>query len=271
MVMLYIHRFRNPAKLAAVVAASLILAATFGTQALMAQDPQAQGYPGQYPPNRPVPIASQCQSALADRVSADARRRVTLNLDTQNPYSPGNGRQGLRGRLRYGLGGPNNMRTATYDCVVNMRSNRVERVTYNPPAPSTGWPGGPGPGYPGGPGIPGGPGGPVGNYPRVKTDTSLRGNFNGPAFGSVRITRGYVDSRGSRPSVTLRGGDFRITFYGVVQQSIGDGFTMAITGSDRGQAQGSVQVRLNRDRNEIELINADGRLGRSSFNGSFSR
>ncbi len=47
----------------------------------------------------------------------------------------------------------------------------------------------------------------------------------------------------------------------MVQQSIGDGFTMRITGSDRGPAQGSVQVRLNRDRNEIELINVDGRIG----------
>jgi hypothetical protein len=46
---------------------------------------------------------------------------------------------------------------------------------------------------------------------------------------------------------------------------------MSITSSDRGPAQGSVQVRLNRDRNEIELINVDGRMGRNNFNGSFSR
>ncbi len=257
----------NLAKLVAPAVCGVIFAITALVSVSWAQNPQIQGPPGQYP-NRPLPVASQCQSALQDRVSGDARQRVALNLDTQNPYGASNGRQGLRGRLRYGLGGPNNWRTATYDCVVNVRSNRVESATYSPRASSTGW----GPGGPGGPGYPGGPGGPgVGNYPRVKVDTSLRGNLSGGSFGNARITRGYVDSRGSRPSVSLRGGNFNITFYGVVQQSVGDGFTMQITSSDRGQARGTAQVRLNRDRNEIELINVDGRMGRSNFNGSFGR
>ena len=112
-----------------------------------------------------------------NRVNADAGRRVNLNLDSQSEYSPSNGRQGLRGRLRYGIGGPSGWRTATYDCVVDVRRNRVEHVTYSPRASSGNWPGGPGipprPGYPGGPGYPGVP-----NYPRVKVDTSGRGTFN---------------------------------------------------------------------------------------------
>jgi hypothetical protein len=48
-------------------------------------------------------------------------------------------------------------------------------------------------------------------------------------------------------------------------------FTMRITGSDRGNAQGSAQVRLNRDRNEVEIINLNGRMGRDNFSGNFGR
>ena len=121
--------------------------------------------PGQYPPGRPQPIAVQCQNELENRVSADAGRRVNLSLETQSPYSLSNGRQGFRGRLRYGIAGPNNWRTATYDCVVDVRRNRVEHATYSPRASSGNWPGGPGysgrPGDPGGPGYPGGPGVPI--------------------------------------------------------------------------------------------------------------
>src|SRR5882724_1706733 len=172
-----IPKTRNLVRQVGLVAAGLVLAMAAGTSISWAQNPQMQGPPGQYPPgqfpSRPQPIAAQCQSALIDRVSADARRRVTLNLDTQNAYSAPNGRQGIRGRLRYGLGGMNNWRTATYDCMVNPRGNQVERATYTPRASSAGWPGGPGPGpgIPGGPGLPGGPGGPgVGNSPRVRVD-----------------------------------------------------------------------------------------------------
>jgi hypothetical protein len=71
--------------------------------------------------------------------------------------------------------------------------------------------------------------------------------------------------------VSLRGGNFMITFYGIVERSDGGGFTMRITGSDRGSAQGTAQARLNKDRNEVESITVNGNLGRDSFNGNFSR
>jgi hypothetical protein len=249
--------------------------AQYPAQAPNGQYQSGQYPPGQYPPGRPVPIAVQCQKALADRVSADARRRVNLNLDSQDAYSASKGRQGLRGRLRYGIGGPNTWRTATYDCVVDPRRNVVEQVTYSPRASSGGWPGGPGypggPGGPGGPGYPGGPGGPgIPNYPRVRVDTSGRGTFSSRA-GTAKITRGFVDSTGARPSVSLRGSNFTITFYGVVERSDGGGFTMRITGSDRGDARGTAQARLNRDQNEVETITVSGTVNRDKFSGSFSR
>jgi hypothetical protein len=266
---------RNSAGLILASICVLMTAPGFVTPALLAQVSTGQYPQGQYPPGRPQPIAIQCQSALADQISADAGRRVSLNLDSQNLYSPPNGRQGLNGRLRYGIGGPNSWRTATYDCVVNPRSNRVERATYSPRASNNGWPGGPGgpgPGYPGGPGGPGYPGGGPGisNYPRVKVDTPMRGTYSSRS-GSFEVTRGYVDSRGSRPSITLRGGNVRITFYGVVETSVGAGFTMRITGSDRGDARGTAQARFNGDVNEVELINVSGRIGRDDFSGSFNR
>ena len=151
--------FRNWARLAVLASTTISVALAAWAQYPQAQAPAGQYPPGQYPPvQRPQPVALQCQSALADQVSADAGRRVTLTLDSQNSYSAGNGQPGLRGRLRYGIGPPNRWRVATYDCAVNVRQNRVERATYSPRAISGGyWPGGPG-----------GPGGPiVTNYPRV--------------------------------------------------------------------------------------------------------
>jgi hypothetical protein len=258
------HRLRSFVSVAMLAACVMGLTVALVAQSAWAQAPQTQGMPdppGQYPPGRPQPVALQCQAALADRVSADARRRVTLNLDTQNSYSAGNGRQGLRGRLRYGIGPANNWRTATYDCIVNLPQNRVERATYTPRANSIGWPGGP---------VVPGPG--VGNYPRVRVDTSGRGIFNSRLAANVKITRGWVDTTG-RPSVSLSGsGNFRVTFYGVVDRTDGNReFSMRITGSDRGAADGTAQVRLNRDRNEVEMINLSGRTGRDNFNGNFSR
>jgi hypothetical protein len=259
---------RNFAGLAFVAACALILAAPLSMQA------QVDYSQGQY--GRPQPIAIQCQNALADRVSADAGRRVNLNLDTQDLYSQPNGRQGIRGRLRYGIGGPNTWRTANYDCIVDPRTNRVERANYRPRADSGNWPGG-GPGYPGGPGpgpgYPGGPGYPspgVPNYPRVKVDTPMQGTYNSRS-GSFNVNRGYVDSRGPTPSITLRGDSYRITFYGVVERSDGAGFTMRITGSDRGDARGTAQARLNNDRNEVQLIILDGRIGRDDFSANINR
>jgi hypothetical protein len=250
----------------------LMFAALSITPAIFAQVSTEQYPPGGYPPGRPVPIALQCQNALGDRISADAGRRVTLALDTQNLYPSLNGRQGIRGNLRYGIGGRNTWRSATYDCIVDPRSNRVERANYSPRANNSGWPG---PGYPGGPGGPGGPGYPGGpgipNYPRVRVDTSMRGVYSSRSTGNINITRGYVDSRGSTPSISLRGGNFSITFYGVVERSDGGGFTMRITGSDRGDARGSAQARFNRDLNEVEIIIVSGRVGRDDFSGNFNR
>jgi hypothetical protein len=251
---------RNWVRLAALTSTTISVALAAWAQYPQTQAPTGQYPPGQYPPGqRPQPVALQCQSALADQVSADAGRRVTLTLDSQNSYSVGNERQGLRGRLRYGIGPPNGWRVATYDCVVNVRQNRVERVTYSPGAISGGY-------------WPGGPDGPiVTNYPRVRVDTSGRGSFNSRFAGNAQISRGWVDSTG-RPAVALSGGNFRITFFGVVESSDGNReFTMWITGSDRGVAQGSAQVRLNRDRNEVEMINLNGRIGRDNFAGNFSR
>jgi len=80
-----------------------------------------------------------------------------------------------------------------------------------------------------------------------------------------------VDST-ARPSVTLSGGNFRITFFGIIERSDGNReFTIRITGSDRGGAQGRAEVRLNRDRNEVEMINVNGRMGPGNFTGNFSR
>ena len=263
--------FRNRARLVVLVSGAVILTATSMVLAAWAQYPQTQVPAGQYPPGqyppvqRPQPVALLCQSALADQVSADAGRRVILSLDSQDSYSVGNGRQGLRGRLRYGMGPPNRWRIATYDCVASVRQNRVERATYIPRAISGGY-------------WPGGPGGPVGlvgpivtNYPRVKVDTSGRGSFNSRFAGSAQISRGWVDSTG-RPLVALSGGNFRITFFGIVESSDGNReFTMRITGSDCGIAHGSAQVRLNRDRNEVEMIDLNGWIGRDNFAGNFSR
>jgi hypothetical protein len=57
----------------------------------------------------------------------------------------------------------------------------------------------------------------------------------------------------------------------VVERSDGGGFTIRITGSDRGSARGTAQARLNDDRNEVESITVNGRLGRDNFTGNFSR
>jgi hypothetical protein len=62
-----------------------------------------------------------------------------------------------------------------------------------------------------------------------------------------------------------------ITFYGVVERSDGGGFTMRITGFDRGSAHGTAEARLNNDRNEVESITVSGRMGRDNFTGNFSR
>ena len=105
----------------------------------------------------------------------------------------------------------------------------------------------------------------------VNVDTAGRGSFSGMGQ-TVRITRGWVDTR-NEPSVALSGeGNFKITFYGNVTGSNQDReFTLRITNSDRGNATGTATVRLNPDRNEVEYIKVDGRLGRTDFTGTFNR
>jgi len=105
----------------------------------------------------------------------------------------------------------------------------------------------------------------------VRVDTAGRGSFSGMGQ-TVRITRGWVDTR-NEPSVALSGeGDFKITFYGNVTGSSQEReFTLRITNSDRGNATGVATVRLNSDRNEVEYIKVDGRLGRTDFSGIFNR
>ena len=94
---------------------------------MQAQNPAyPQGEVGQ----RSMVIENQCQNALVDRVSADAGRRIVVQLDSKNFYPVSSTQQGLRGQLRY-MSGPtgSGWRSATYDCVFNVRNNRVERAT----------------------------------------------------------------------------------------------------------------------------------------------
>ena len=105
----------------------------------------------------------------------------------------------------------------------------------------------------------------------INANTAGRGTLE--AMGqSVRLSRGWVDTR-NEPSIALSGsGDFKITLFGVVTGSSGDReFTMRITRSDRGNANGTATVRVNGDRNEVETIRVDGRVNGSPFNGTFSR
>jgi hypothetical protein len=110
------------------------------------------------------------------------------------------------------------------------------------------------------------------NFPRVSVDTSGRGAFNGPG-NSVRITRGWVNTRNQPVTVALSGEhNFKVNFYGRITQQTSDReFTMAINRSDRGAATGTATFRLNSDRNEVEYISVDGRLNGQSINGNFRR
>jgi hypothetical protein len=136
-------------------------------------------------------------------------------------------------------------------------------------APPYGGGGGGGrPPYGGGGGYPGG-----GNYapPRVRVDTSGRGNYSA-RNRSGGITRGGVDTTG-QPRVMLSDErNLRVTFWGDITRQNGDReFTMRITGSDQGNASGTATFRLNRDQNEVEYINLNGKMNGGSFNGNFSR
>ncbi len=110
------------------------------------------------------------------------------------------------------------------------------------------------------------------NAPRVKVDTSGKGDYNGPD-GSFRITRGWVDTKAPQTTVALSGEHhFKINFYGYITQQNGiREFTMQINGSDHGDATGTATFRLNDDRNEVEYISVTGRLNGRDFNGNFRR
>lgn len=105
----------------------------------------------------------------------------------------------------------------------------------------------------------------------MRADTAGRGNLT--AMGqNVRLSRGWVDTR-EEPTIALTGdNNFKITLYGVVTGSSQEReFTMRITRSDRGNASGNATVRMNNDRNEVEFIQVDGRVGGSPFSGTFTR
>lgn len=110
------------------------------------------------------------------------------------------------------------------------------------------------------------------NVYRVRADTSGKGTFNGDARGSVRITRGWVDTTDD-VSVSLSGEhNFKVTFRGEVVNANGDReFTMRIRTSDHGEANGTATFRLNGDRNEVDSITVSGRLNGRPFDGNFSR
>jgi hypothetical protein len=108
-------------------------------------------------------------------------------------------------------------------------------------------------------------------YP-VRADTSGRGTFSGSNGGTVRITRGWVDTTGD-PTVSLSGEhNFKITFRGEAVRANGDReFTIRIRNSDHGDADGVATVRLNGDKNEVESINISGHLNGGRFDGMFNR
>ena len=109
---------------------------------------------------------------------------------------------------------------------------------------------------------------PVANFPRVNVDTSGRGNFNSQNLGSGNVTRGYVDTKSGRPSVSLSGsGGFKVTFYGDVVQAQDRRIVIRINGSNRGRANGQADIYLNGDKNEVQSINISG----ANFNGDFNR
>jgi len=112
---------------------------------------------------------------------------------------------------------------------------------------------------------------PIANVPKVKVNTAGRGNFSGPQ--TVKITRGWVDTKSGTPSISLSGEhDFKITFNGDLTRQNGDReYVVDIRSSDRGNATGRATFRLNSSKNEVEFISVDGRMNGSDFNGSFNR
>ena len=199
---------------------------------------------------RPRDIFERCQKALTDNISDDAGQQAFVQFDSRDNYGVSDFQFGLRGKLKYRVGDRGRWQNARFECVINSRNGRLERAEYNPRAR----------GY----------GRPVANYPRLKADTDGRGSFSG-GFANSQIRRGWVDTRGD-VQVGLTGSSFRIMFYGVVESFDGDReFTIRILRSDQGEARGKARVRLNRDRNEVEMIDLRGRTKGDDFTGSFNR
>ncbi len=109
------------------------------------------------------------------------------------------------------------------------------------------------------------------NAPRVKVDSSGRGDFHGP-HKSGHIGHSWVDTRGPQAIVTLGRDDFKVSFYGpIVQQNANREFTMEINNSNLGSANGTATVRLSPNDKRVEYISLNGQLNGRDFNGNFRR
>jgi len=104
----------------------------------------------------------------------------------------------------------------------------------------------------------------------IKADTGGHGTYEGRE--SRPISRAYFETLGE-PSVALSDErEFRIRFRCQIVENRRDReFRLRIVDSDRGDASGTAFVRLNPDRNEIEVVEIRGRHhGRRIF-ANFSR
>jgi hypothetical protein len=108
----------------------------------------------------------------------------------------------------------------------------------------------------------------ISNFYRIKVDTAGRGSYNGLREGRREVSRGWVDTRSGRPSVSLSGPDnFKVTFYGDITESRDRRMTLRIRESDRGRVNGRAEIRLNGDKNEVEYLEIRG----DGFDGNFGR
>lgn len=113
---------------------------------------------------------------------------------------------------------------------------------------------------------------PMVKFPHVKIDTGGSGDFNGLGQ-SVRITRGWVNTKGQQTLVALSGKHhFKINFYGYITRKDGKReFTMEFESSNCGNAMGAATFRLNDDRNEVQSISLSGTLNGQGISGNFKR
>jgi hypothetical protein len=111
---------------------------------------------------------------------------------------------------------------------------------------------------------------PSGPQRTIKADTGGRGTFQ--ARESRPITRAYFETVGE-PSVAFSDErEFKIRFRCEITKNRNDReFSLRIIDSDRGPASGTVFVRLNPDRNEVEVVNLKGRFRGNNMSGAFAR